>query len=164
MNTFFTLMIVFVGFAKTTSAFVMPPHQCKSVFGVQSAQMGPPTVTSQLASSKEEGMNYPSREDVKKAIANEAAKAKAPAGGADLQVGSWIGCAACKAGLNIAVAGPIAVAIATFPENAAVIATIAVACGISEAAVLGIIAGAVAGGASSVEDVISKLCKEMGAC
>jgi hypothetical protein len=29
---------------------------------------------------------------------------------------------------------------------------------------LGIIAGAVAGGASSVEDVISKLCKEMGAC
>ena len=82
-------------------------------------------------------------------------------------------CYSCEIGLNIAagaaIAAALAIAVATggaalIPE----VAVIAVATGLSEAVVTGIIgtvaAGGAGGGAAAVEAVISELCKAMHAC
>ena len=112
-------------------------------------------------------MDYPTRQEVKDAIARKTeqmhaqASAKAKADGHTEPLGAnWFECAACEAGLNATLAAVILAAIAAFPEDAPAITAIAAACGISEAAVTAILAG----GGAGLESVISALCKAMGAC
>lgn len=112
-------------------------------------------------------MNYPTRQDVIDAIARQqeqihaqaSAKAKTE-GHTELLGASWFECTACKTGLALTLSAVIAVAIAGFPEDTPAIAAIAAACGISEAAVIAILAEGEAG----LESVILSLCEAMGAC
>jgi len=112
-------------------------------------------------------MNYPTRQEVKEAIARKGeliqaqASARARADGHTETIkSSWFACAACEAALNAALAGVILAAIAGFPEDTPAIAAIAVACGLSEAVVTTILSG----GAAGLETIINELCKAMNAC
>lgn len=78
----------------------------------------------------------------------------------DVLGANWFACTGCKAGLNATVAGLIALAIAGFPEDVPEIAALANAVGLPVAVVTAILAG----GASTVEAVIEKLCEKMRAC
>jgi hypothetical protein len=108
------------------------------------------------------------RDDVKTAIASEEAKLQSAQGQHQELLGAnWFGCTACKAGLNVTLAAPLAAALVLAPEAlaaSAVVAVIAEATGLSIAVVTGALSGLIAGGAASIEEAISKLCELMGAC
>lgn len=112
-------------------------------------------------------MTIPTREIVQKAIADELAKlhaAHALGQSKELLGASWFSCTACKAGLNLTLAAPVAAAIAMGGGATVIIGGIAAACGLAVPVVEAIIASVAAGGAAAVEGCISKLCKEMKAC
>lgn len=120
----------------------------------------------------------PTRQDVQKAIALEMEKLKAAhlqlqtihtEGQVSEQLGaSWYACAGCKVGLYTTLAAPVAAAIVAYGAGggtaAALIAGIATACGLSEAAVVPIIIEAVKLGVTGVDFCIGKLCHVMKAC
>lgn len=112
-------------------------------------------------------ITIPTREMVQKAIASELAKLHAAHSleqSRELLGANWFSCAACKAGLNLTIAAPVAAAIAMGGGATVVIAGIATACGLAVPIVEAIIATVTSGGAAAVEGCISKLCKEMKAC
>lgn len=106
--------------------------------------------------------NEITNEDVQNAIEKETEKLQLAYSQEhkDVLGSSWMACTGCKTGLTASVAGLIAAAIAGFPEDVPEVGAIAAAAGLQEEVVIAILAG----GASTVESVIEKLCEKMGAC
>jgi len=83
--------------------------------------------------------------------------------GGEEKLGASFGCWACRIALNASIGGVLVPAFATGIGEAAVaiVGPIAVATGLAEGTVTGILAR---GGATSVEGVIEELCEAMNAC